>query len=807
MSSQLPETTTVHTENSGSGGQPVHAGRGDQHTITGRDGVHTNISTQINNYTKGSEVAGTIAPNEIRSYPPFSKSPLKTFVGRQSLLDRIRSQFLRESGDEDKTAARIVGIWGLGGAGKSQLALRYKQKYGAEYKASFWVQAKDLQSLRLDFRDIYNSIQVGRSQDASPPKDEEVRDAVVRMLAEGEERWLMVFDEADHLHDNDKAFFDIRQYIPASSNIHVIITSRSSLAGELSTWDGVEVGMMTEEEAMDLLAKTSKADLSTSEARSQAEDIVKKLGLLPLAIAIAGAYIATAPRLSSNLSLWLQEFDEKRRRMLEKNPRRLVDNYDKNVMTVWETSYSAILDHSPDTCLLFDLLAFFDSEDIHAELFAPKHALDLHEGENPWTYIAHVKIGDTTNVVENPLASVLGLKGDANVDCIEDSLAMLERYSMITSNRANGSFAMHTLVHAWCRERQEVQLFGTNRPCIAALLLILNAYKSNNQRQGTLRLVPHIRKITQAALQAKFNPSEEAMVYYTMVNIGWNLYRHGSYEDASLILEVALQKARNVYGPHSAETIVAKLGLAESLVFLFKLDEAIKLQTEVIEDAPTVFGDQHKLVLRAKTGLEDMTVSREKTKHITRRMKPLAQNCESFALKLRIRLTFLYSLMFCLNVGAKLVDSLVSIALKKAYTDSIVPLARGACTLARLWSKIIDKTIDRIVSFQNQYRSVLTGALQFVYGDFRVPNKELLQQRADILEEGSKFVPAWYEMETDFERLLRVLAFGIGNCVTAWGKLRESIEEYQKTVQSRTAWEIGVWKIEEFTKKLREFKF
>jgi hypothetical protein len=91
----------------------------------------------------------------VPSYPLSPMMPVKTFVQRTSLREKIREQLCRKLGDDRKGETKKVGVWGLGGAGKSQLALSYLQRYRANYDATFWIQARQTASIDRDFLQIY----------------------------------------------------------------------------------------------------------------------------------------------------------------------------------------------------------------------------------------------------------------------------------------------------------------------------------------------------------------------------------------------------------------------------------------------------------------------------------------------------------------------------------------------------------------------------------------------------------------------------------------------------------------------------
>lgn len=267
-------------------------------------------------------------------------APVKTFLQRTALLDSIREQLCRAQVETQHTQ---VGVWGMGGAGMSQLALSYLQRYRDEYNATFWIHADQSSSIDSNILGIYQLLSTGtREQSNTTP--ESVRKTVLSRSNGMHGKWLMVFDGADGLEENDRNFVDLSQYIPGCPGVHVIITSRLSAAEELSTVEGVHVGELEECEATDLLFQCSKVPKTQEGAEEEVKAITKELGYLALAIEIAGMYVSQTPRLLANLSAYLTELRQSRHELLKNQPHRLISRYSESVMTVWETSYVAVHD-------------------------------------------------------------------------------------------------------------------------------------------------------------------------------------------------------------------------------------------------------------------------------------------------------------------------------------------------------------------------------------------------------------------------------------------------------------------------------
>jgi hypothetical protein len=184
------------------------------------------------------------------------------FVGRSEELDAIHREL--EHDGSRKTAV----VHGLGGMGKTQLALAYAQRHKAEYSAVFWVNSKDVDTLKQGYaaaaRRIYcdHPSLVHLKAIAEGSDLDEAAEAVKRWLSSaGNDRWLIIFDN----HDTPKlpghkepGTFDIRLFLPEADQGAVLITTRSS---QLQVGRPVAVKKLRNiEHSLEILAQTSRRD-------------------------------------------------------------------------------------------------------------------------------------------------------------------------------------------------------------------------------------------------------------------------------------------------------------------------------------------------------------------------------------------------------------------------------------------------------------------------------------------------------------------------------------------------------------------
>jgi hypothetical protein len=152
------------------------------------------------------------------------------FVAREEELSKMHGML---HGHSNRSA---VVLHGLGGIGKTQLAVQYIKRHKEKHTAIFWLNANDENSLCLSFRNIaqqilkhHPSTRVLSNIDLQEDLDQVVNAVKAWFDLQGNTRWLMVYDNYDNpraSNTSDRSTVDIRRYLPESDQGSVIITTR-----------------------------------------------------------------------------------------------------------------------------------------------------------------------------------------------------------------------------------------------------------------------------------------------------------------------------------------------------------------------------------------------------------------------------------------------------------------------------------------------------------------------------------------------------------------------------------------------------
>ena len=365
--------------------------------------------------------------------------------------EKIKEQ-LHDLKDNEVEDVRILVLWGLRGAGKSQLVLNYIREYRRDYTAVFWIEAGSKESIERDYVQIYRLL-YGRQTDIGQEmvEVEDAVPAVKRWFYGREGRWLVVLDSADTINDDQQqSYIDLDYFNPDAPGVHIIITSRSSTAKEITTLDAVEVADMELPEAVELFQRCAKIKEKGQDIATEVAQIVKELRHLALAIILAGSYVSLTPRLSSDIRGYLPEYREWRKELLHRRAKRHIHQYGESVLSTWETSFEAIENQNPAAARFLSLLAFVNFEDIFLGLFGGDSA-----GVLASTRSRGAEPSNATTLSDETWQSFLLSEQRRTVYELESAFGTLQTYSLIQWKADQESYAMHKLVHAWGQDRLE----------------------------------------------------------------------------------------------------------------------------------------------------------------------------------------------------------------------------------------------------------------------------------------------------------------------------------------------------------------
>lgn len=470
--------------------------------------------------------ASVAAPPGTHNLP---RPPVRVFVGRETALGQLGRAL-----DSKTTAVVTQAIYGLGGVGKSELALQHAQTRGGSYTLTWWITAEDPAQIETGLAELAGRLcreikLAGSTTDAA--------DWAVAWL-QSHQRWLLILDNV-----NDPA--DVDSLLGQLTGGHILITTRRDTG-----WDQVADPIR-----LDILDPCPAAELLTARTnqhhdQDSADLIAEELGFLPLALNHAAAY-ATASRIS--LAAYLKLLHEHPADMYSTGGR----SAQQTVALTWDITLEAISVRDPAAVSLLHILACYAPDDI------PR--------------------------------IIVGGPADPDRILTNKDLALLASYSMITLT--TNSVSMHRLVQAILRAREPSStesVYGGQSP-LATALTWLNASipvepEENVAEWPLLRqLVPHADHLA-AQFQAGTGPLE---LIWVENRLGVYLSSQGQHAQALRMRESALQLAQVMHGNDHPSTAATMANLAATYRDLGRPADALPLEQRALAIIQAVLGPEH----------------------------------------------------------------------------------------------------------------------------------------------------------------------------------------------------------------------
>ena len=176
-----------------------------------------------------------------RTSPPVWRVPARNavFTGRDEVLEQLHDRLNSSS----VAVVAPMALHGLGGVGKSQVALEYAHRYMADYDLVWWINAEQEELINPVLAPLAQSLGL-RSRDSIPETAQAVREAL--RVGRPYERWLLIFDNADNPDE-------VRDFFPGGSSGHVIVTTRNPAWSTVA--EPLEIDVFARNESVDLLRR------------------------------------------------------------------------------------------------------------------------------------------------------------------------------------------------------------------------------------------------------------------------------------------------------------------------------------------------------------------------------------------------------------------------------------------------------------------------------------------------------------------------------------------------------------------------
>lgn len=476
----------------------------------------------------------------------WERVPLRNpnFTGRADLLDALR----KSVNTVTAVVAQPRALQGLGGVGKTQLAIEYAWQYRSHYDLVLWIAADQpilVPETLASMAPLLNLPPVATTGVGQATQ------AVLRALQSGNpyRKWLVIFDNAE---EPDA----IKDYIPRGPG-HVLITSRNTRWSDYEAT--IEVDVFRRAESIAFLRKRLGRQISDAEADLLAE----RLGDLPLALEQAGAL---QRRTLMSVEDYVRLLDEETSRLLALEPS---PTYPHSMTAAWRLSVAKLEDEIPEAVEVLRCCAFFGPEPIPRDVFRRGN-----------------------QAVGSRLARILS-------DPIQLTriLSKLERYALVKVEPSTRTLQIHRLNQALLRDELPEKERDAMRHDVH-LLLAGSAPKNpddTSRWDDFEKLAAHLRP-------SGLIESEEPSVREFALNFARYLYVRGNYQPAQTLLEEYIEKWTEDSGPRHNDVLVARKHLGNIYRALTFYRRAYELDSETVDMMRESLGPEHTETLWATNG-------------------------------------------------------------------------------------------------------------------------------------------------------------------------------------------------------------
>ena len=446
------------------------------------------------------------------------------------------------------TVVVAQALYGLGGVGKTQLALEYAHRFMADYDLVWWVPSERAEETSGALADLARKMGLKVGDNVA----EAAEAALEELRRDSSPHWLLIFDNADDPKQ-------LEPYLPTGAG-HVLITSRNQAWSHSA--EPLEVDVFTEDESVaHLLRHVPELDMA------DAKRVADALGHLPLAVEQASAWLEQT---GMPARAYVEQLTTQSTRILALNQ---PPDYPMPVVATWNLSFERLKRRSPAAVRLLQLCAFFSAGPISMDLL---YSDEMNESLLPFDETLSEKL-------------MLGR-------VIRD----ISRFALVKVDQASSSLQIHRLVQAVIRSQMSDEEQEEARHEVHKILAGARPRQGETDDPANWSTYDIIWPHLGPSQADECDDPRTRQLLIDWVRYQW---KHGEFESGLNLASRLENLWTHQLGPDHQQTLHLQFQIANVLRSQGRFGDARDLDTYVLERQRAVFGADHPHALITANGL------------------------------------------------------------------------------------------------------------------------------------------------------------------------------------------------------------